>query len=104
MKDQRPSLVRRDIFRIMEKGELQLDLCGKVESILNQESEGCNLDPFLKRTAGKLLIRRSWLPEERPRNMTPKPKCLPTKSCSRKCRQLTFGTEKTFHCSGCILN
>lgn len=84
MKNKRPTSVRRDVFKIMEKGELQLDLCGKVESILNQESEGCNLDPFLKINAGKLLIRWNWLAEERPRNKTPNPKCLPTKSCSRK--------------------
>lgn len=35
MKNKSPSLVRRDVFKIMEKGELQLDLCGKMESILN---------------------------------------------------------------------
>lgn len=55
-----------------------------MESIPNEESAGCNLDLFLKITAGKLLIRWNWRAEERPRNVTPNPKCLPTKSCRRK--------------------
>lgn len=29
LKNERPSSVRGDVFKIMEKGELQLDLCGK---------------------------------------------------------------------------
>lgn len=53
-------------------------VCGG--SVLNKESEVCNLDPFLKITAGKLLIRWNWPAEERPRNVTPNPTCFPTKS------------------------
>lgn len=69
----------------MEKGENYSWIC--MESILNKYSEGCNPDPFLEITTGKLLIRWNCLAEERPRNVIPNPTCLPTKPCSRKGRQ-----------------
>lgn len=69
----------------MEKGENYSWIC--IESILNKYSEGCNPDPFLEITTGKLLIRWNCLAEERPRNVIPNPTCLPTKPCSRKGRQ-----------------
>lgn len=50
-----------------------------MESILNKYSEGCNPDPFLEITTGKLLVRWNCLAEERPRNVIPNPTCLPTK-------------------------
>lgn len=69
----------------MEKGENYSWIC--MESILNKYSEGCNPDPFLEITTGKLLTKWNCLAEERPRNVIPNPTCLPTKPCSRKGRQ-----------------
>lgn len=94
MKNRKPSSVRGDVLKIMEKGENDIWIC--MESILNQDSEGYNPDPFLIITTGKLLIRWNWLAEERPRNVIPKPTCLPTKSCARKGTRPTLGAGEIF--------
>lgn len=95
MMSRRPSSVRKDVLKMMGKGELQLDLCGKMESTVNQESEGCNPDPFLKITARKLLIRWNWLAEERLRNMIPIQSVFLLNHVIEKMQtRLTFGTEK----------